>query len=228
VFEVNGTSGGRTMSFALAGAALLTCAFLAAACGFGSSKPSPSAASGSAPQTAVQTASASGPTFQAALATPMTNPVDRVDGTVQSIDRGTVTLKEGGSFTVSDVTKMSHGPPASPVDLVPGKVVAVAAMMQPDNTLLASAISIYNSAPNSAFFRQYPLDHNNLMTNATIDSGSGNAFTVAFPGGGAKVTLAPDAEIITIVPATMADLNAGETVTALVLNGVAQVVSIIQ
>ncbi len=31
------------------------------------------------------------------------------------------------------------------------------------------------------------------MTNATIDTISGNSFTVVFEGGGAKVTLAPDA-----------------------------------
>jgi hypothetical protein len=151
-----------------------------------------------------------------------------MNGTVQSIDGGTVTLREGGSFTVSDATKFSDGVPAVPEDLVPGKVVAVAATMQANNTLLASQISVYKSAPNAAFFRQYPLDHNNIMTNATIESSSGTTFTVTFPGGGAKVVLAPDARIIAIVPATMADLKAGDTIIALVLNGVAQVVSIVQ
>lgn len=205
--------------------ALLAAAFVLSGCGSGVAKQT--AIPTSAPQGAAQASPASVPTFQAALATPATNPVDRMDGTVASVDGGTVTLVGGQSFTVSSNTRINRGLPAGPSDLVPGKIVAVAASMQPNNTLLASQISVFVAAPNPTFFRQYPLDHSNLMTNATIDSGSGSAFTVSFPGGGANVVLAPDARIIAIAEASSADLKAGAMITALVLNGVAQGVSIL-
>jgi hypothetical protein len=201
-------------------------AALAAACGSGSSKPGVSAVPTAAPTSAVQSLPATVSAGQPAAATPATNPASRVSGTVQSVDGNTVTLKEGGSFTVAAATRISKTVPATTADLVPGKVVAVTAQKQQDDSLLASQIRIFAAAPSATFFTQFPMGDGNLMTNATIDQGSGNSFTVTFPGGGGKVNVAPNAQIASIVAGTPADITAGATVSASVLNGVAQSVSI--
>ncbi|HUZ76044.1 MAG TPA: hypothetical protein VMV93_00530 [Chloroflexota bacterium] len=64
------------------------------------------------------------------------------------------------------------------------------------------------------------------MTNASIDQVTGNAFTVTFPGGGARITIAPDAQILKQVDATPADVKPGEKVSAAVVNGAALAISI--
>lgn len=199
---------------------------LAAACGAGSSK---TASSSSPVPVASAAAVAASPTTlaQAQPATPATNPVDRLNGTVQAVDGNTVTLKEGGSFTLGSQTAISKRVPASAADLQAGKAVAVTAKKQTDNVLLASAVTVFPTAPSATFFRQFPLGDGNLMTNATIDKISGNSFTVSFPGGGGQVTLAPDAQITTIGKGTSADIKAGTMVAASVLDGVAQSVSIL-
>ena len=66
----------------------------------------------------------------------------------------------------------------------------------------------------------------NLMTNATIDQVQGDTFTVTWDGGGARVRLAPDAQIGRIAVGSPSDLKEGTAVTAAVANGVAQSVSL--
>jgi hypothetical protein len=207
--------------------ALFTSMLVLAACGSGGSK-SPSAAAPSAtPLSAAQTVPNAAGTSQSAAATPATNPTNRVNGTVASIDGDTVTLKEGGSFTLSGQTRITRTVAATQSDLVVGKVVAVTAKQQQDNSLLASDIRIFPAAPSATFFQQYPMGGGNLMTNATIATVSGNSFTVTFPGGGGTVDVAPDTKISAIAAGTTDDIKPGASVTATVLNGVAQSVSIL-
>lgn len=105
--------------------------------------------------------------------------------------------------------------------------MAITAKRQPDNTLLASIVSIFPpSLTNVVPGGQRPLPEGNLMTNATIDTISGNSFTVVFEGGGAKIAIAPDATLIKQIDATPADLTPGTKITAGVNNGVAMNVSI--
>lgn len=205
------------MRSAIAVPVLIGSVMLLAACGAGSNKP----ASSSAPPAATVVA-----TFQAAAATPASNPAERVSGTVQAVDGNKVTLKEGGSFTLGPQTAITHRVPATTADLQAGKAVAVTAKQQPDNTLLASAITVFPQAPSSSFFRQFPMDDGNLMTNATIDKVSGSTFSASFPGGSAQVTLAPNVQVTTIASGTAADIKIGSMVNASVVNGVAQSVSI--
>jgi predicted component of type VI protein secretion system len=209
------------MRMAMMSAGLLASGLLAAACGAGSSKPAATSVPTSAPTSAAQTLPA---TVSAAEATPATNPLTQVNGSVQSVDGNTVTLKDGSNFTLAAQTTILRNLPASLADLVPGKVVHVTAKQQPDNSLLASAIGVDSSASNGTRLGQSPMPAGNLMTNATIDSGSGSSFTVTFPGGGAKVSVAPDAKITTLAPGTAADITAGTSVSAGVLNGVARFV----
>ncbi|MBI3966149.1 MAG: hypothetical protein HY329_10985, partial [Chloroflexi bacterium] len=95
-----------------------------------------------------------------------------------------------------------------------------------DNTLLASIVNVFPEAMRNTAPGQRPMDLGNLMTNATIDKVEGDGFTVVFPGGGAMVKLAPDAQIGKFAIGTVADLKEGATVSALVNNGAAQSVSL--
>jgi hypothetical protein len=115
----------------------------------------------------------------------------------------------------------------TPADLKPGLFVAITATRQPDNTLLATIVSVFPASLSATVQGgQRPLPEGNLMTNATIDQVSGNSFTVSFPGGGAKITLAPNAQLIRRVDATPADIAPGTTVSAAVSDGAAQSVTI--
>lgn len=148
------------------------------------------------------------------------NPATRVNGRVQTVASTAVTLADGTSFDVTPTTRIIRQQPMQPADLKPGLFVAITAMRQPDNTLLASIVSVFPASLSSNVpGGQRPLPQGNLMTNATIDQVSGNSFTVSFPGGGARVTLAPNAQVIRQVDATPADITAGVMVSASVSDG---------
>jgi len=210
-------------------AAVLVSAALAAACGSGTARQPASSAPSLAATGAVQALPATASAGQLAAATPASNPATRMTGTVQSVDGNTVTLKAGGSFTLTAQTMITRTVPGGPSDLVPGAAVAVTAKQQADSSMLASAVSVWPGGPGGPSLDLHgptPLDAGNLMTNETIDSVSGNTFTATFPGGGAKVTLAPDVKIAVRLAGTPADIKVGATVSASVLNGVAQSVTI--
>ena len=152
---------------------------------------------------------------------------ERVSGTVQTADGGKITLADGTSFTVADNARVFRQQTIAAADLKSGQFVAVTAKRQQDNTLLASIVSIFSDSLSKTIQGgQRPLPQGNLMTNATIDQVSGNSFTVTFTGGGANITLAPDAQILKQSDATTADIKPGAKVSAGVVNGTAQMVLI--
>jgi hypothetical protein len=202
---------------------------LLAACGSSSNNNKKAATPTGASQpvaTRAATVAATAALGNPALATPATNPVQRVNGTVQSVDNGRVTLKEGGGFAVNDQTRVTRRTASSASALQPGQIVAITAKRQPDNTLLASLVVVFPTAPTGFQLGQSPLDQGNLMTNATVDKVSGNSFSVTFPGGSAQVTVAPDGQVATLTIGTAADIKPGAVVSAAVRDGVAQTVAI--
>jgi hypothetical protein len=155
------------------------------------------------------------------------NPATRIDGRVQTVASNTITLADGASFTLTPTTRVVHQQPMTAADLKPGLFVAITATRQPDNTLLATIVSVFPASQSTTVpGGQRPLPEGNLMTNATIDQVSGNTFTVTFPGGGAKIMLAPNAQLSRRVDATPADITPGAMVSASVSNGAAQSVTI--
>ena len=156
--------------------------------------------------------------------TPATNPVERLGGTVQTVNGNTVTLDGGKSFTLSPQTAITTRAQGTAASLQTGKVVAITAKPQSDGTLLASLVVVF--ATNGPPLGQRPLDAGNLMTNATIDKVQGNSFSATFPGGGVQVTLAPDTQVQVLGSGTPADIKPGAMIQAGVLNGVAQSVSV--
>lgn len=166
------------------------------------------------------------PTPTAAAATnaasaPATNANARVSGTIQAVSGQTVNLADGKSFTLTDKTRIIRTEVIKAGDLKSGDYVAVTAKRQPDNTLLASIVNVFPASMNGVAVGQRPMTGGNLMTNATIDKTTSDGFTVTFPGGGAQIKLAPDAQINRLVDGTANDLKAGAVVSALVQAGMA-------
>jgi hypothetical protein len=146
----------------------------------------------------------------------------RTNGVVQTVADGKVTLQDGNSFMLAPNARFARLVPIKASDLQRGQFVAITAKRQPDNTLLASVVSVFPPSLSSAIpGGERPLPEGNLMTNATIETISGNQFTVVFTGGGGKVTLAPDATLIKQEDASVADLKPGTRINAGVNNGVA-------
>jgi hypothetical protein len=177
----------------------------------------PAATATPAPSSAVQAAGTSSP-----ATAPTTNPAQRINGTIQSVSDGKVTLTDGKSYTVDDKTRIIRIESAKPSDLATGDYVAVTAKRQPDNTLLASIVNVFPASMKGVGVGQRPMGGGNLMTNATVDQINGDTFTVTFPGGGARVKLAPKAQINKLLDGSKADLKAGLTASALVDQGVAR------
>lgn len=200
-----------------------------ASCSQQAAAPSPTTgSSGSAPTTASQTPTAPSQSraTPAAAAAPATNPAERINGTIQSVANGKVTLDDGKSFTVDDKTRIIRIEPATPGDLMAGDFVAVTAKRQPDNTLLASMINVFPASMKGVGVGQRPMQGGNLMTNATIDKIDSSGFTVTFPGGGARVTLASNCQISKLIDGSLSDLKAGEMVSALVDQGIARSITV--
>lgn len=145
---------------------------------------------------------------------------------MQTVNGSTVTLQDGSSFSVAGQTAITYQAPGTAADIKPGQLVAVTATPQQDNsTLLASMIRVF--LPSGSFDEhQSPQGDGTLMTNATVATVQGNGFTVTFPGGGAQVTVAPDAQIQIQTNGSLANIKPGTSVSASVLDGVAQAVSI--
>ncbi len=183
----------------------------------------PAPATAAAPTAAATSAAAAAPTSAAG---PRANPIERINGTIQSFSNGTLTLSGGKSFTVSDKTRIIRIETAKASDLKSGDYVAVTAKRQPDNTLLASIVNVFPDSMKGVGVGQRPMTGGNLMTNATIDQINGSSFTVTFPGGGAHVTLAPDAQVNKLIDGSQADLKEGATASAAVLKGIAQSISV--
>lgn len=200
---------------------------LAGACGAGSGQQAASSAPTSAPTSVPQAVTATATPAVAAQATPATNPLAWMAGKVTAVADGKVTLQDGSSFTLDPKTSFSRLTAGTAADLQPGRVVAITATRQPDNTLSASLVRILSAAPSATFFRQFPFTGGDLMTNGTIADVTGNTFTVTFTGGGARVALAPGGLVASVSSGTVSDLRVGSTVFVEVNDsGVAQMLSI--
>jgi len=154
----------------------------------------------------------------------------RVQGKVQSATAGKLTLADGAVLELSASTRITRTDPATPADLRPGLFVAITAKQQPDQTLLATMVSIFSESLSRVVPPgQRPLTEGNLMTNAaiaSIDQVSATSFTVTFAGATAKVVLAPAAIVLKQTDVKPEEIAAGTTISASVVNGVVQSIQI--
>ncbi len=151
----------------------------------------------------------------------------RVSGSVQSVSGNSITLSDGSAITANAQTRIARVESITPADLKAGLYVAVTAQRQPDNTLLASQVNVFDESRRGVGAGQRPMTGGNLMTNATISTVSGTTFTVTWEGGGANVKLAPDAKVTRTVALSMSDVKPGNTISVVEGNGgVAQAITL--
>lgn len=150
---------------------------------------------------------------------------DRLTGAIKSVSGDTVTLADGKTFTMNISTRFSKTNRLTVSDIQKGNLVAITAVKQPDDSLLASIVSVFPPAT-SVPQGQFPLSGSNLMTNASVDSIAGNTMMVSFAGQTAKVVIAPDAQVTSRGNATAADLKEGVLVTVQLMNGIAQTINL--
>ena len=203
---------------------LASVALAVAACACG---PTASPSAAPATPTAIAPAAQSAASPAVAAASPSPAAAERVEGTVQGLAGGTVTLASGRSVAVPATARVTRLLTITAADLHQGDYVAVTARRQPDNTLIASIVNVFPPSLGQVAPGQRPLPEGNLMTNANIETLEGNGFTVTFPGGGARVQLAPDATVTRQVDATLDDVRQGDNVTLQVVDNAARSLTIV-
>jgi len=155
-----------------------------------------------------------------------------VSGTVQSVSDDGVTLSDGQIFTLTPQTRVTIVTPATATDLEPGSFVAITAQRGGDGVLEARLIRTF---PPQGGTRegQFPMDGENIMTNATIDDAVvdsivGGEMTVSFLGETDRVRLTPATIVEIRSQGALADIVPGDNISASVTDGVATTVSVNQ
>lgn len=149
-------------------------------------------------------------------------PPERVRGTVEAFDGKTLTVKSRGGtsvvmplathFTVTGIQ------PASLTDIKPGSYIGTAAMPGADTTLKALEVLVFPPQMRGAGegHRPWDLMPQSTMTNATVTKTvagvQGRTVTLTYKGGEQTVTLPDGVPIVTVAPATAADLTPGAPV----------------
>jgi len=142
----------------------------------------------------------------------------RIRGTIQKLDGNTLVIdgREGQVTQVQLAPNYTVGAviPATLADAKPGTFIGAAATGPKDN-LRALEVLIFPEAARGSGEGHYPWDlqPESTMTNATIESEvsgtDGRVLTMVAKGETLKVTVPPDAPVVTFEPATPAMLVPG-------------------
>ncbi|GAC1322622.1 MAG: hypothetical protein NVSMB2_20010 [Chloroflexota bacterium] len=187
----------------------------------------PASGASSTPAIAAQSPAAVAPSSSpAAAASPSAPPAERVDGTIQRFSGPQLTLASGRAFVVPSTVRVSRSTNIAAADLKTGDYVAITGNRQSDNIVLATIVNVFPPSLGQVAPGQRPLPEGNLMTNATIDQIQGTSFVVTFPGGGARIQLAPDARITRAIDATPAELVPGASISAQIVDNTARAITI--
>ena len=148
----------------------------------------------------------------------------RVRGTVEKIDGAALTIKarDGASVAIklNDDWAVSAIVKASRDDIKPGAFVGAGAMPQADGTQKAVQVFIFPEAMRGTGegFRPWDFLPESTMTNATVAEAvagvtkDSSSAVLTYKGGSQKMTIPPDAMIITLAPGDKAELKAGAAV----------------
>jgi hypothetical protein len=144
--------------------------------------------------------------------------------------RGEIVSFSGDSLKVhrrSGDTVLVHVDPSAPVnavkaiqlaDIKPGAYVGAAAMPGVDGKLTAKEVLVFPEAARGMGEGHYAWDlgANSTMTNANVDmvvqGTSGRDLKLSYKGGSNTITVPPNAPVVTLIPATRAELSAGKRV----------------
>jgi len=164
-------------------------------------------------------------TLAAHLAPAQTPQATHIRGTLASADGGTftVTTREGPSAVIH---LMDHGQVIAfkrtdIAAITPGSFIGTAAKPDANGGLAALEVVVFPPAARGSGEGHYDWDlaPGTSMTNANVDaeveSASGRELTLSYKGGSVKVTVPPEAPVVTPIPATLADLKPGAQVFVL-------------
>jgi hypothetical protein len=148
--------------------------------------------------------------------------VVRTRGTVVSLDGSKLVVhpKAGADVTINlaDNFRAVAVVKSSMAEIKPGAFIGTATATQPDSTLRSLEVVVFPDSMKGTGEGHYPWDlpGSSAMTNATVSNAvksvKGQTVTVTYKGGEKKVDIPADVPVVTLVPATAADIHAGEAV----------------
>jgi hypothetical protein len=147
---------------------------------------------------------------------------ERIRGEIVSLSGNTLKVHRRSGDTVSIEVKDSVGVNAVKAiqlaDIKPGSYVGTAAMPGPDGKLVAKEVLVFPEAARGTGEGHYAWDlgAKSTMTNANVDTvvqgTSGRDLKLSYKGGSNTINVPTDVPVVTLVPATRADLTAGKKV----------------
>jgi hypothetical protein len=146
----------------------------------------------------------------------------RVRGTVVSLGGSTLIVhsRDGADVSIhlADNWAVTGVVKASMSDIKPGVFIGTASLPQPDGSLRSLEVVVFPEALRGMGEGHYPWDLKpaSMMTNANIanavDGVDGRTVTLSYKGGEQKITIPPDAPIVTFGEAQKSDVKAGAAV----------------
>jgi hypothetical protein len=150
-----------------------------------------------------------------------------VKGKIAAVEGSTIVIDQAkgagqAKVTLNDKTMIMTVGLATLAEIKPGAFVGVGAMPQADGSQKAIRVMIFPEVQRGTGEGHYPWTTpgsvpNSTMTNATVDTTvaavDGQILTVKYKGGTQKIVIGKDAQIVSNVPGTAADLKAGVAIT---------------
>jgi hypothetical protein len=148
--------------------------------------------------------------------------VQRIRGDVVALQGDVLTVHRRSGDTVSIALKpdaaVSALAPMKLEDVKAGTYVGLPATADAHGKLTASSVLVFPEAARGTQEGHFPYDFGptSTMTNANIDAvvtgGSGRDLKVSYKGGNNTITVPDNVPVVTLAPATRADLIAGKKV----------------
>lgn len=158
----------------------------------------------------------------AALAQPPAGKPERIRGDIVSVSGTTLQVhrRSGDTVTIamSDKSRVNAVKAIQLADIKPGSYVGAAAMPGPDGKLTAKEVVVFPEAARGTGEGHYAWDlgANSTMTNANVDtvveSTNGRDLKLSFKGGNNTINVPANVPVVTLIPATPAELTAGKKV----------------
>ncbi|QEI05356.1 hypothetical protein FXN63_05495 [Pigmentiphaga aceris] len=146
----------------------------------------------------------------------------RIRGEIAAVTADSLTVKRRSGDTVVvtlnpelTVSAVKNVPLA---EVKPNTYVGVASMAGEGNKRTAIEVLVFPEAGRGTGEGHFDWDlgNNSMMTNANVDTAvqgvNGRTLTLSYKGGTQEITVPEDAPVVTIIPATKADLVAGKKV----------------
>jgi hypothetical protein len=158
----------------------------------------------------------------AAFAQSSADKPERIRGEIVSFTGSTLKVHRRSGDTVTIDLPASSGVNAVKAiklaDIKPGSYVGAAAMPGPDGKLTAKEVLVFPEAARGTGEGHYAWDlgANISMTNANVDmvvqGTSGHDLKLSYKGGSNTITVPDNVPVVTLVPATRAELTTGKKV----------------